>query len=185
MRSAAAVAGRARTTPSAGVVVRSVSTHQRSASRRRRVTACPVAKLTPAARVRMLSVEQIAARLISDEDKFAWNGMPTRAWQNNQKGAKLEFMKPDEGIVLLPQNMFILEGAPHPNAGKLLVDFLVSKEGQQMFREADYIPVDPTIPPRDASLRPDSGGFSAIYFTPEQVAGSMPGWMKILKDLFG
>ena len=79
----------------------------------------------------------------------------------------------------------VTKGAPHPNAGKLLVDFLVSKEGQQLFREADYIPVDPAIPPRDASLRPDSGGFSAIYFTPEQVAGSMPGWMKILRDLFG
>ncbi len=79
----------------------------------------------------------------------------------------------------------VTKSAPHPNSGKLLVDFLVSQEGQQIFRDADYIPIDPKIPPREASLRPDGGHFEAIYFTPEQVAASMPGWMKILKDLFG
>ena len=79
----------------------------------------------------------------------------------------------------------VTKGAPHPNAGKLLVDFLVSEEGQKIFRDADYIPVDPNIPPRDATLRPDSGHFEALYFTPEQVAGSMPRWMELLKEIFG
>ena len=87
----------------------------------------------------MYKSEQIAARLISDEDKFAWNGMPTRAWQNNQKGAKLEFMKPDEGIVLLPQNMFILEGAPHPNAARLWLDFVLSETGQKILAEKEVL----------------------------------------------
>jgi ABC-type Fe3+ transport system substrate-binding protein len=79
----------------------------------------------------------------------------------------------------------VTKGGPHPNAGKLLVDFLVSEEGQKLFRDADYIPVDPGVPPRDPGLRPDSGHFDAIYFTPEQVAASMPRWMQIFKDLFG
>jgi iron(III) transport system substrate-binding protein len=56
--------------------------------------------------------------------------MPTRAYQYNQKGARLKFMLPEEGAVLLPQNMFILAKAPHPNAAKLWVDFILSEEGQ-------------------------------------------------------
>ena len=33
--------------------------------------------------------------------------------------------------------------SPHPNAGKLLFDFLESEEGQKLFRDADYLPADP------------------------------------------
>jgi iron(III) transport system substrate-binding protein len=47
-----------------------------------------------------------------------------------QKGGKLKFMFPTEGSVLLPQSMFILKKAPHPNAAKLWVDFVLSEEGQ-------------------------------------------------------
>ncbi len=87
----------------------------------------------------MYKSEQIAARLISDEDKFAWNGMPTRAWQNNQKGAKLEFMRPDEGVVLLPQCTFILAGAPHPVAARLWLDFVLSETGQKILAQKEVL----------------------------------------------
>lgn len=97
------------------------------------------AKLASLKPTLMYKSEQIAARLISDEDKFAWNGMPTRAWQNNQKGAKLEFMRPEEGIVLLPQNTFILEGAPHPNGARLWLDFVLSETGQKILTEKEVL----------------------------------------------
>ena len=74
--------------------------------------------------------EQIAGRLVTGEDLMAFSGMPTRAYQYNQKGAKLKFMLPKEGVVLLPQNQFILAKAPHPNAAKLWIDFVLSAEGQ-------------------------------------------------------
>jgi iron(III) transport system substrate-binding protein len=82
--------------------------------------------------------EQIAARLVSSEDLMAYSGMPTRAFQSNEKGAKLKFMLPKEGVVLLPQNMFILKAAPHPAAAKLWLDFVLSAEGQKILvaREA-------------------------------------------------
>ncbi len=76
--------------------------------------------------------EQIAGRLVSGEDLMAFSGMPTRAYQFNQKGAKLKFILPEEGAVLLPQNMFILKKAPHPNAAKLWVDFILSERGQNI-----------------------------------------------------
>jgi len=78
----------------------------------------------------VLRSESIAARLVSGEDLMAFTGMPTRAYQFNQKGAKLKFMMPEEGVVLMPQSMFILKGSPHPNAAKLWVDFMLSEKGQ-------------------------------------------------------
>ena len=46
--------------------------------------------------------EQIAARLVSGQDLMAFSGMPTRAFQNNAPGARLRFMLPRVGVVLLP-----------------------------------------------------------------------------------
>ena len=74
--------------------------------------------------------------------------------------------------------------APHPNAGKLFEDFMTSPEGQQVFRDADYMTVDPDVPPKTMALMPGDKTFEAIYFTPEQLEGSMPKWVKIVKDVF-
>ena len=86
-----------------------------------------LAKMKPSFLIRS---EQIASRLVSGEDLMSLTGMPTRAYQNNQKGARLKFMLPKEGVVLMPQGMFILKKAPHPNAAKLWTDFILSEEGQ-------------------------------------------------------
>jgi iron(III) transport system substrate-binding protein len=42
-----------------------------------------------------------------------------------------------EGEVLLGNQMGVLKGAPHPNAGKLLVEFLLSKEGADITTEGE------------------------------------------------
>ena len=63
---------------------------------------------------------------------MAFSGMPTRAFQFNQRGGHLKFVMPMEGVVLLPAAMFILKPAPHPAAAKLWVDFMLSEEGQKI-----------------------------------------------------
>jgi ABC-type Fe3+ transport system substrate-binding protein len=75
----------------------------------------------------------------------------------------------------------VLKG-PHPNAGRLLVDFLMSDEGQALFRAADYIPVAPNVPPTDPGLRPDGKNFKAIYYTPEKIDDNMKRWMGIYAE---
>jgi len=87
----------------------------------------------------LIRSEQIAGRLVTGEDLMAFSGMPTRAYQYNQKGGKLKFMLPNEGSVLLPQSMFILKKAPHPNAAKLWVDFILSEQGQTILVEAEAL----------------------------------------------
>jgi len=85
----------------------------------------------------LIRSEQIAGRLVTGEDLMAFSGMPTRAYQYNQKGGKLKFILPEEGSVLLPQSMFILKKAPHPNAAKLWVDFVLSEQGQTILVEGE------------------------------------------------
>jgi iron(III) transport system substrate-binding protein len=87
----------------------------------------------------VLRSEQHAARLVNGEDLFAFSGMPTRAYQYNQKGAKLKFMLPQEGVVMLPQSLFILKQAPHPNAAKLWIDFVLSEEGQNIMVKGEAL----------------------------------------------
>ncbi|HEX3952487.1 MAG TPA: extracellular solute-binding protein [Stellaceae bacterium] len=80
----------------------------------------------------ILRSESVAERLVSGEDLMAAGGMPTRAYQFNERGAKLKFIMPKEGVVLLPEATFILADAPHPAAAKLWVDFVLSEAGQNI-----------------------------------------------------
>jgi iron(III) transport system substrate-binding protein len=76
--------------------------------------------------------ELIARQLVTGQDLMSFSGMPTRAFQVNERGAKLKFLLPKEGVVLLPQAMFILAAAPHPAAAKLWIDFMLSDVGQDL-----------------------------------------------------
>jgi ABC-type Fe3+ transport system substrate-binding protein len=78
----------------------------------------------------------------------------------------------------------LLKDAPHPNAAKLLVDFLTSEEGQKVLQAADYLPAMPSVPAIVAGLKPQDGGFSAQYLLPEDVDQHLADWQKIVTSLF-
>jgi ABC-type Fe3+ transport system substrate-binding protein len=82
--------------------------------------------------------EVSAQRVLSGQDTFALGGGAARVMHADQKGAKLKILYPKEGFTLLPQSMFILKAAPHPNAAKLWIDFILSDRGQEIIcrREA-------------------------------------------------
>jgi ABC-type Fe3+ transport system substrate-binding protein len=72
---------------------------------------------------------------------------------------------------------------PHPNAGKLLIDFLMSDEGQAIFRDADYIPASPNVDARQQRLKPDGVNLKARFFPAEELDAAQPKWMKIYQDV--
>ena len=78
----------------------------------------------------------------------------------------------------------VLSKASHPNAGKLLAEFVASEEGQRIARDHDYIPVNPLVEASDPALRPDGVRFRAITFSPDQIETGIPKWHKIFTDLF-
>lgn len=94
------------------------------------------AKLKPAFSYKS---ENTASRLVAGEDVMALYGMPTRAYQFNGKGAKLAFMRPQEGVVIIPQVTFIFAKAPHPAAAKLWFDFVHSDEGQKILADREVL----------------------------------------------
>ena len=90
-------------------------------------------------------------------------------------------MNPALGVMSVA---YVTQGAPHPNAGRLLLDFLGSEEGQQVYREADYMPTNPAVAPKNPKLRPDGEKFRAVYMTPEETDEQMPMWAQVYKDIF-
>jgi iron(III) transport system substrate-binding protein len=100
-----------------------------------------------------------------------------------KKGAPVDWIRMEPATATLSV-ISVHKDAPHPNAAKLLVDFITSPEGQQIFRAAEYLPADPALPALTPSLRPDAGQFRAHFFTPEQTEDAMPAWKKVYDDLF-
>ena len=78
----------------------------------------------------------------------------------------------------------LAKDGPHPAAGKLFIDFLVSPEGQALYRDADYMPVDAAIPVRVQALRPDGVKFRSLWFTPETIERNTAKWTSVYNEIF-
>ena len=78
----------------------------------------------------------------------------------------------------------ILKDAPHPNAARLLEEFILSDEGQKVLADNDYVPADPAVPAKVPTLKPDAGKFTVNVVTPEMARDDLPKWTAIYKELF-
>jgi len=102
---------------------------------------------------------------------------------SEKKGAPVTWLKVDP-IPAPTHSIGLVKNAPHPNAGKLLIDFLLSQEGQQTFADVEYIPAMPSIPAKTAEVKPEAGGFKANFLSPATVTEHLDRWVKIKKELF-
>ena len=100
-----------------------------------------------------------------------------------QKGAPVDWIKLDP-ISAPMQVTSLVKGAKHPNAGKLLIDFIASEEGQKVLAASDYLPAMPRVEAKTPTLKPEKGGFTPIYFPPEVMGRDSDRWDQIYKDLF-
>ena len=99
------------------------------------------------------------------------------------KGAPVDWVKM-EPIAAPISVASLVKDSPHPNAGKLLLDFLASEDGQKVMAQVDYIPAMPSVPARLPLLKPEAGGFKAYFMPPEIFAQKGDHWMDIAKQLF-
>lgn len=100
-----------------------------------------------------------------------------------RKGAPSAWLKIEPMPVALDA-ISLLKDAPHPSAARLLIDFLTSEEGQQVFRQADYLPALPGVPTIVPGLRPADGKFQATYLRPQEVDRNVVRWSKVVEELF-
>jgi ABC-type Fe3+ transport system substrate-binding protein len=130
-----------------------------------------------------VSARQLLDQAIAGEYSIALQIFNYHPGISAAKGAHVDWIRMQPALAALGV-VGVTRPAPHENAAKLLVEFLTSSEGQNLFRAADYMPVDPTIAPRDPEIRPDGEKFKAIYLTPDQLDGEVPKWAKIQHELF-
>src|SRR5262245_2392294 len=100
-----------------------------------------------------------------------------------QKGAPVEWLKV-EPISAPMHSVGLTRNAPHPNAGKLLIEFLTSQEGQKTLSDVEYIPAMPSVAAKTPSVKPEGGGFKANILSPDVVTRNLDAWYKIKKELF-
>jgi ABC-type Fe3+ transport system substrate-binding protein len=73
-----------------------------------------------------------------------------------------------------------------PHAALLLVDYIISKEGQQILSNADYFPVRPDVDPKPelAPVVPIKSGVPQNFVSPETLGKYGDSSEKIFQDLF-
>jgi ABC-type Fe3+ transport system substrate-binding protein len=129
------------------------------------------------------AAREVLDQVIAGEYSLALQIFNHHAVISGKKGAPVDWIKmePVTGTLSV---ISVHKDAPHPNAAKLLVDFIISTEGQHIFRDAEYLPADPTVPPLTPALTPEAGKFRTRFFTPEQTEDNIAVWNKIYDDLF-
>ncbi len=75
----------------------------------------------------------------------------TRVEELKKKQAPIDWT-PMEFVIVSIEPLSVAAKAPHPNAARLFVDFLLSKEGQGLMRDRSRIPSRPDVPPDPPQL---------------------------------
>jgi len=89
-------------------------------------------------------------------------------------------------VASAPATLVIPKGSRHPHAAVLLMDFLLSQEGQQILAAAEYLPVRRDVEPlaQIAPIIPSRAGVAENFISPEQLNAYTESSAKIVEDLF-
>ena len=130
-----------------------------------------------------IATRAVLDRVIAGEYAMGLEMVNAHAAISVAMGAPVRWV-PLDAVTTTLQVAGVTTGAPHPNAGRLFLDFITSRAGQEVFREANYIPMHPDIPAKDPSMKAEQGGYKSIVLTPEEVDMNAARYAKIYKDVF-
>jgi iron(III) transport system substrate-binding protein len=82
--------------------------------------------------------------------------------------------------------MSLVKGAKHPYSALLLVDYILSKEGQQILADAEYFPADPAVPPLPslAPVVPKIAGVPENFIGPDKLIKYTDSSQETFRQLF-
>ncbi len=129
------------------------------------------------------SARQVLDQVIAGEYAIALQIFNHHAAISKARGAPVDWIPVNPALGVMSV-VSVTKDAPHPAAGRLLVDFLASPEGQTVYRDADYMPVNPAVEPKNSRLRPDGATFRAIYMSPEETDARMSSWTRVYAEIF-
>jgi ABC-type Fe3+ transport system substrate-binding protein len=116
------------------------------------------------------SARQLVNQVMAGEYTIALNIFLHHPLISQLKGAPVSPL-PMEPIPSLNGTVLLAKNAPEPHAAMLLIDFMLSKDGQNTFLAGDYFPANPALPPADAlkSVVPSVIDMKEQFITPDEV----------------
>jgi ABC-type Fe3+ transport system substrate-binding protein len=130
-----------------------------------------------------IAIRAVLDRVIAGEYPVGLEMNNTHAAISAAQGAPIKWVPLDAATETL-QVVGMSNGAPHPNAARLFIDFMVSRAGQAIFREADYLPMRPDVPAKIPELKPDQGGFNTVIYSPDTIDADTERWAKLYDEIF-
>jgi iron(III) transport system substrate-binding protein len=98
------------------------------------------------------------------------------------KGAPIDWVRTTAPIVLDIQAVALSAQPPHPNAGKLFMDFLLSGETQTIIYQDRKIPIRPGVVPESSALHPSG---LELYPSPPKVVTNLNHYASRFEQIFG
>jgi iron(III) transport system substrate-binding protein len=131
------------------------------------------------------SARTLVDRVIAGEYAIALNIFAHHPLISRAKGAPVNSQLMDP-VPITAATMGVVKGLKHPYAAMLLIDFILSMEGQQILLGADYFPADPTVPPSAmlAPVVPKSAGVPENFVGPNKLMKYTEGSEEIFRTLF-
>ena len=102
------------------------------------------------------------------------------------KGASVA-AKPLEPVPSNASVALLAAAAPHPHAAMLLIDYMFSKEGQEVLRKANYLPAHPDVDPSPKlrKIVPSKAGLKQKFLNEEQLYTMRGKSLELQKQDFG
>jgi ABC-type Fe3+ transport system substrate-binding protein len=130
------------------------------------------------------SARQILDLVIAGEYPMAIQIFNHHAYISKAAGAPVEW-QPLEPVTATNNSVGLAKNAPHPHASMLFLDFMLSKKGQRVFQQSNYLPAHPEIPALQADLKPGGGRFKkANYLSPEILYDKGNEWVDYFQKEF-
>ena len=131
------------------------------------------------------SARTLVDRVMAGEFPLALNIFAHHPLISAQKGAPVNSQLMDP-VPSSPSTMAVMKDLRHPYAAMLLVDFVLSKEGQGIMAKAEYFPSRPDVLalPHLQAVVPQKAGVPENFISPENMLKYAEGSNRIYQDLF-
>jgi iron(III) transport system substrate-binding protein len=106
---------------------------------------------------------------------------PFEIEQLKLKGARVDWAATSDPIVTSINVMALSTKAPHSNSGKLLINYVLSEEGQTIIKNLSRVPIRPGVKPTIAKL--DQSALK-IHYVPADMFRKVAEYEKEFRELF-
>jgi iron(III) transport system substrate-binding protein len=123
----------------------------------------------------------LLAQLLAAGEFHAAIVFPFEIEQLKQKSARVDWAATSDPIVTSINVIALSAKAPHANAGKLLLNYVLSEEGQTIIRNLSRVPIRPGVKPTIAKL--DQSALK-IHYVPSDMFRKVAEYEKEFRELF-